>query len=215
MEEGFSLCILILISFQFFLATSGILNSSSSSQGAAVCAVINCGQGTCKASNASFLGFDCECNSGWRKPQIGLFTFPYCVLPNGTSEFRSGGGSLPTPLLPPTTVVPFLHTPFEFSNFSACWVVWCGNGTCVADGAAAYSYTCRCHEGFGNFLNLTFLPCFRRCYFGEDCHCAVSPHRSASASIPQKMGWGNTLKFSWNLPFFVMQTICVSILTWL
>lgn len=33
MEEGFSLCILILISFQFFLATSGILNSSSSSQG--------------------------------------------------------------------------------------------------------------------------------------------------------------------------------------
>lgn len=48
-----------------------------------MCAVINCGQGTCKASNASFLGFDCECNSGWRKPQIGLFTFPYCVLPNG------------------------------------------------------------------------------------------------------------------------------------
>ncbi|CAK9310444.1 unnamed protein product [Citrullus colocynthis] len=114
MEEGFSLC--ILISFPFFLATSGILNSSSSSQGTAACAVINCGQGTCKASNASFLGFDCECNSGWRKPQIGLFTFPYCVLPNGTSEFRSGGGSPPPPLLPPTTVVPFLHTPFEFSN---------------------------------------------------------------------------------------------------
>ncbi|XP_038899645.1 uncharacterized protein LOC120086904 [Benincasa hispida] len=105
MEEGVSLCILILISFQFFLATSGILNSSAS-QGTAVCSVINCGQGTCKASNASFLGFDCECNFGWRKRQIGLFTFPYCVLPNGTAEFQSGGGSPLPPLLPPTTVVP-------------------------------------------------------------------------------------------------------------
>ncbi|KAG7025754.1 hypothetical protein SDJN02_12252, partial [Cucurbita argyrosperma subsp. argyrosperma] len=63
MEEGFNLCILISISFQFLLPTSGILNKSNelvsySARGTAVCSVINCGQGACKASNASFLGFD-------------------------------------------------------------------------------------------------------------------------------------------------------------
>ncbi|XP_022959821.1 uncharacterized protein LOC111460770 isoform X2 [Cucurbita moschata] len=63
MEEGFNLCILISISFQFLLPTSGILNKSNelvsySAQGTAVCSVINCGQGACKASHASFLGFD-------------------------------------------------------------------------------------------------------------------------------------------------------------
>ena len=43
---------------------------------------INCGQGTCKASNNSLLGFDCECNPGWRKIQTGPLTFPSCLIPN-------------------------------------------------------------------------------------------------------------------------------------
>ena len=47
-----------------------------------VCAVIYCGQGVCKASNDSLLGFDCECNPGWKKIQIGPLTFPSCLLPN-------------------------------------------------------------------------------------------------------------------------------------
>ncbi|KAG6782213.1 hypothetical protein POTOM_011607 [Populus tomentosa] len=47
-----------------------------------VCALINCGEGACKASNASVLGFDCECYSGWKKIQIGPLTFPSCIVPN-------------------------------------------------------------------------------------------------------------------------------------
>jgi hypothetical protein len=47
-----------------------------------VCAMKNCGEGACKASNASVLGFDCECYSGWKKIQIGPLTFPYCGVPN-------------------------------------------------------------------------------------------------------------------------------------
>ncbi|XP_022145513.1 uncharacterized protein LOC111014937 isoform X2 [Momordica charantia] len=217
MEDEFNFYILILISLQFFLATSRTLNSSqelvsSSSQG--VCSVINCGQGTCKASNASFLGFDCECNSGWRRLQIGSFTFP-CVLPNWIPDFRRGGGSPLPPPLPPTTVVPFLPSPFGFSN--PCRVVWCGNGTCVADGAgaAAFPYSCHCHEGFENLLNLTFLPCFKRCYFGEYCIGATSPQRNSSASVLQIIGSANKLKGSWNLPSIFIQVTAVTIQTWL
>jgi hypothetical protein len=54
---------------------------------AAVCAMIKCGQGTCKPSNASIIGFDCECDPGWKEIQIGPLTFPSCVIPN--CEFLS------------------------------------------------------------------------------------------------------------------------------
>lgn len=47
-----------------------------------VCKIINCGQGTCVASNATLLGFDCACNSGWKELQVGPLTFPSCVVPN-------------------------------------------------------------------------------------------------------------------------------------
>lgn len=54
-----------------------------------VCSAINCGQGTCKASNASFLGFDCECYPGWKTIQIGPLTFPSCLIPNCEPLFLS------------------------------------------------------------------------------------------------------------------------------
>lgn len=44
-----------------------------------VCAFVNCGQGSCIASST---GFDCECYPGWKKIQIGVLTFPSCVVPN-------------------------------------------------------------------------------------------------------------------------------------
>ncbi|KAF8389027.1 hypothetical protein HHK36_025712 [Tetracentron sinense] len=57
------------------------------------CAVVNCGQGTCKASNATLLGFDCECNPGWKKIQIGPLTFPSCLVPNSCSLTWCGDGT--------------------------------------------------------------------------------------------------------------------------
>lgn len=47
-----------------------------------LCSVVNCGQGTCVSSNTSVLGFDCECNPGWKNLEIGSFRFPSCFLPN-------------------------------------------------------------------------------------------------------------------------------------
>lgn len=45
------------------------------------CQFINCGEGVCKASNETLLGFDCECNPGWKKIHVGvgLLTIPTCV----------------------------------------------------------------------------------------------------------------------------------------
>lgn len=57
-----------------------------------VCSVVNCGQGKCKLSNDSShsivvpyvgrVGFDCDCNPGWKEIQIGPLTYPSCLIPN-------------------------------------------------------------------------------------------------------------------------------------
>ncbi|THG05111.1 hypothetical protein TEA_012917 [Camellia sinensis var. sinensis] len=67
-----------------------------------LCAIVNCGQGTCVPSNATLLGFECDCYPGWKTIQIGPLTFPSCVVPNfkvrdwvspPLLEKREGGGS--------------------------------------------------------------------------------------------------------------------------
>ncbi|XP_011045375.1 PREDICTED: chitin-binding lectin 1-like [Populus euphratica] len=122
-----------------------------------VCALINCGHGTCKASNASLLGFECECNSGWKKIEIGPLTFPSCVIPNCTFDLGCGNGASPSPAAsqPP---------PLNLSN--PCNLVWCGDGTCVANGTG---HICQCNEGSSNLLNETDLACIKQCSFGADC----------------------------------------------
>ncbi|KAG6788906.1 hypothetical protein POTOM_004984 [Populus tomentosa] len=167
----------------FFLMAATV---SSTLQGD-VCALINCGQGTCQASNASLLGFECERSSGWKKIEIGPLTFPSCVIPNceflslsllsvcvsgwkkiddrlndddksnnqmtvyihaGTTDLGCGNGASP----PPAASQP---PPFNLSN--PCNLVWCGDGTCVANGTG---HVCQCNEGSSNLLNETDLACF-------------------------------------------------------
>ncbi|KAJ6963407.1 hypothetical protein NC652_001894 [Populus alba x Populus x berolinensis] len=138
----------------FFLMAATV---SSTLQGD-VCALINCGQGTCQASNASLLGFECECSSGWKKIEIGPLTFPSCVTPNCTStDLGCGNGASPSPAAcqPP---------PFNLSN--PCNLVWCGDGTCVANGTG---HICQCNEGSSNLLSETDLACFKQCSLGADC----------------------------------------------
>ena len=44
---------------------------------------------------------------------------------------------------------------------AACLVVNCGSGDCKkGDGL---SYTCECHPGSSNLLNLNMLPCMKNC----------------------------------------------------
>ncbi|PPD71258.1 hypothetical protein E1A91_D05G135900v1 [Gossypium mustelinum] len=81
----------------FCLATSTTVTTTSSHvtlnplQGV-FCSVIDCGQGTCQASNNSLLGFDCLCKPGWKKIQIGPFTFPSCLVPNYCDLVWCGDG---------------------------------------------------------------------------------------------------------------------------
>ncbi|KAB5563950.1 hypothetical protein DKX38_004004 [Salix brachista] len=198
-----------------------------------VCALTNCGEGACKASSASLLGFDCECYSGWKKVQIGPLTFPSCIIPNywysdgdannfsdatpvafgpsltkymrtenvlldqvkntsnllallslireenneppssqfpikmgrdelaSTVDFGCGNGAPPPP--PPSR-----PPPFDLLN--PCNLVWCGDGTCVANGTG---HICQCTGDSANLFNLTGLACFKKCYLGADCNGLV------------------------------------------
>ncbi|KAJ6932684.1 hypothetical protein NC651_008195 [Populus alba x Populus x berolinensis] len=118
-----------------------------------VCALINCGEGACKASNASVLGFDCECSSGWKKIQIGPLTFPSCIVPNCTVDFGCGNRAPPPPPPPPSQ-----PPPFDLLN--PCNLVWCGDGTCVANGTG---HICQCTEDSANLFNMTGFACFKKC----------------------------------------------------
>ncbi|KAA8535016.1 hypothetical protein F0562_030019 [Nyssa sinensis] len=72
--------------------------------------LVDCGQGTCNASNAALLGYDCKCNPGWGKIQIGSVIFPSCVLPNCTIDFECSNVAPPTqPPSPPPAVMSLLN----------------------------------------------------------------------------------------------------------
>ncbi|KAG7997938.1 hypothetical protein I3843_01G233100 [Carya illinoinensis] len=168
--EFFSLKMITLIHFHLLLFTFFCCNLRATSAQLipngplqdVPCALINCGEGTCKASNASTLiGFDCECNPGWKKTQIGPLTFPSCVVPNCTVDFQCGKGSTSPPPAPLVPLPPPLNLP------NPCALVWCGDGTCVSNGTA---YTCECNEGSQNLLNLKGRACFKQCYWGADCN---------------------------------------------
>ncbi|XP_021298771.1 uncharacterized protein LOC110427540 [Herrania umbratica] len=158
----FSFLLLILLSFctSTVTATSShvTLNQANPIQDIA-CLFRKCGQGTCKASNNSLLGFDCECLPGWRKIQIGPFTFPSCLIPNCTVDFECGNGS---PSRPP----PPASLPRPANLTTHCDLVWCGDGKCVTNGTG---HICQCNQGSQNLLNSFGLACFKPCYFGADC----------------------------------------------
>ncbi|CAJ1951209.1 unnamed protein product [Sphenostylis stenocarpa] len=69
-----------------------------------VCDIVYCGRGTCHPSSTDSLGFTCDCESGWKKPNLGPLQLPPCSLPNCTVDLRCGNGSLPFPTSLPTKV---------------------------------------------------------------------------------------------------------------
>ncbi|CAB4272699.1 unnamed protein product [Prunus armeniaca] len=119
--------------------------SSPNSLGDIECQYINCGEGVCKASNETLLGFDCECNPGWIKIHVGLLTLPTCV-PNCTINFQCDES--PSPPAPPAPLIPP----------KGCALVWCGDGTCVTNGSG---YACQCPQGSWNLLDVPSFACFK------------------------------------------------------
>ncbi|KAM7512770.1 hypothetical protein LguiB_011645 [Lonicera macranthoides] len=83
---------------------------SSSPIGDVVCSMVDCGQGTCKASNDTMVGYDCECYPGWAKPVVGPVTFPSCFVPNCTLNLDcTGGAPSPQPFPVPLPLPPRLN----------------------------------------------------------------------------------------------------------
>ncbi|KAK1383897.1 hypothetical protein POM88_021632 [Heracleum sosnowskyi] len=122
------------------------------------CSIVNCGEGTCKASKATMLGIECDCNPGWKQIPLASFAIPSCVLPNCTVDFHCGSRAP----APPASL-PLLPT---INASSPCNLVWCGNGDCVVNGNRHY---CQCNQGSSNYLGVSSFGCFEPCYFGEDC----------------------------------------------
>ncbi|KAB2612101.1 hypothetical protein D8674_039678 [Pyrus ussuriensis x Pyrus communis] len=142
------LFLLALFTFYSTIGSTQKIPIPSDPIGDIVCEAVHCGQGVCKASNETLLGFDCECNPGWKKIPIGPLTYPACVIPNCTVNFQCDGSASPPP--PPAPMVPP----------PGCEFVWCGDGTCVANGTR---HVCQCPEGTWNLLDMPGLACFKAC----------------------------------------------------
>ncbi|KAB2071969.1 hypothetical protein E1A91_A08G267800v1, partial [Gossypium mustelinum] len=53
------------------------------------CAIVNCGQGTCRETGGILISFECDCYPGWTKFSL----FPLCIIPNSCTFTWCGDGS--------------------------------------------------------------------------------------------------------------------------
>ncbi|KAK9101840.1 hypothetical protein Sjap_019094 [Stephania japonica] len=149
---------LIVFGLPFLILINGFKADNSA------CDLVDCGQGTCKPSNTTlFVPYECECFPGWKKIQVGPATLPACILPDCTLNFSCGGNAPPPP--PPPPLLPSLPNLTD-----PCFLSWCGEGTCVANGT---NHICKCNEGSANLFNSTAMACFKECTFGADCNGLV------------------------------------------
>ncbi|XP_017257459.1 uncharacterized protein LOC108226977 isoform X1 [Daucus carota subsp. sativus] len=177
------------------------------------CGIVNCGEGTCRGSNTTALGFECDCSPGWKQIPLVSFAIPSCVLPNCTVDFQCGSGAPPISFPPP---------PADNST-SPCNSVFCGNGKCVVNGT---SYYCQCDQGYSNLFGKSTDACFEQCYFGADCKDLglgpAPPPSTSSAGTPKtgteehrddtkgKNGASNIMK---NFQALVIATIALVFIT--
>ncbi|KAF8026801.1 hypothetical protein BT93_F3321 [Corymbia citriodora subsp. variegata] len=163
LQDGNRLLIIFILFFTCICTpVSSHLQSSRHDHGYE-CQEVNCLMGTCRETPGLGFGFDCDCYSGWTKLKLLNLTLPLCFIPNCTIDYQCGGET-PMPLPPPP---PFqFPPPLNLSTFASCFLVWCGDGECVASGKG---HKCECPQGSTNFLGLADLPCFQQCNLGADC----------------------------------------------
>eukprot|EP01018_Ginkgo_biloba_P026535 Gb_23118 [translate_table: standard] len=146
-----------------------------------LCENFDCGKGTCKNSSV-FPFVRCECEKGWKRSEVGVeIPFLPCVIPNCTFN-HSCSDLAPTPSPP--------YHGFYDRNYSnilnPCYWDVCGGGTCVPK--SNFSYSCDCHQGFGNLMSWTTGYCVRECEIGADC-----------AAIGVSIGVNSTLNYNPNV----------------
>ncbi|KAL9319439.1 hypothetical protein ACSQ67_015956 [Phaseolus vulgaris] len=139
---------------------------------------VECGKGTCKASeNTTFL-FECECQPGWKQTlsndEDSDFKFLPCIVPNCTLDYSCSKAPAP---------VQEKATKSNESIFDACNWVDCGGGSC--NKTSMFSYNCECDAGYYNLLNVTSFPCLRECSLGMGCsELGISVTNSSTSAPP-------------------------------
>ncbi|KAG2239227.1 hypothetical protein Bca4012_023985 [Brassica carinata] len=174
-----------------------------------VCKEKDCGKGKCKASlNATFM-YECECDNGWKHFDHNLKFLP-CVTPNCSFDLTCGEAASPAqPKTPPKDK--------NASLFDACHWVDCGGGVC--DRTNLFLYSCNCHEGYKNLMNITTFPCFKQCALGMDCLNLGIPLSNASSSSPPALpdsskNQATGLNIRGSSLWFITFLLCLSLAPW-
>ncbi|XP_073005054.1 uncharacterized protein [Typha latifolia] len=138
-----------------------------------ICNGVECGKGRCKVAEDGVFGFECECDNGWTQLQFDdHLRFLPCIIPNCTFDSACYNDSMP-----PRTPFPSIsHT----SIFDPCLWSFCGSGTCIK--TSDFEHRCECREGYSNLLNISTLPCFKKCRITADC--AVLGFTLSNSSSP-------------------------------
>ncbi|XP_019180813.1 PREDICTED: adhesive plaque matrix protein 2-like isoform X1 [Ipomoea nil] len=176
----------------------------SLSDNSKVCKEVGCGKGTCKASGSNALGYDCECDPGWKQARSESDTslkFLPCVIPNCSLHY-SCGEEAPAPAPAKTA---------NTSIFEPCHWADCGGGSCRK--ISALTYDCECKTGYFNLLNVTIFPCLKECALGMDCtnlDIGRSTNKSASPPAPSLSDHTNKAASSIVVGGFVWKAIAAA-----
>ncbi|KAF8672780.1 hypothetical protein HU200_049231 [Digitaria exilis] len=122
-----------------------------------MCDTAKCGRGRCSEVQGPITTYKCTCDPGWSQPSLLNLTLDFapCIIPHCTFDSSCYNVSL----LPKAIPLP--------PDIDPCVAVNCGPGECKR--GEGLSYSCKCQDGYVNFLNSTSFPCVKNCVFGMDC----------------------------------------------
>ncbi|XP_057772959.1 uncharacterized protein LOC130992376 [Salvia miltiorrhiza] len=182
----------------FLLLVFLVLCLSVQTRGEDSCVNAFCGQGRCVPSGAEY---SCTCNNGWKNDILGI-DLRACVIPNCTINLGCGNSAPPPP--PPPPPPPGLSLPPFLDPLSPCFLVYCGEGTCLANGT---KHTCECDAGTANLLGFPDYPCFNKCSMDLDCRGIL-----LSATAPPPPNGSDKISKRWSNVVVSLSTI---ILAWI
>ncbi|KAL3735349.1 hypothetical protein ACJRO7_024476 [Eucalyptus globulus] len=130
------------------------------------------------------------------------------VFWNNTGTFNyQCGGEPPLPPLPPLPPPPLSL---------ACFLVFCGDGDCVA---SADGHECQCHQGSANMLGLPALPCVQKCNLGAECDVGFGPPATPpppSPPVKSSASPGNDApSCSWNYRALSWMLLAAIVVLWI
>ncbi|KAJ1295515.1 hypothetical protein BS78_01G230100 [Paspalum vaginatum] len=141
-------------------AATGVAPTGGGNGTTAMCDTVRCGMGRCSDRDLPWLvPYECICDPGWSQPKMAdlpILIAP-CFIPDCPFDSSCFNLSLAWPKGVPIT--------------DPCVAINCGDGGDCRKGQGLFNFTysCDCHPGYVNFLNLTEFPCIKPCAFGSEC----------------------------------------------